>query len=70
MGAPLSRPLLAIFGPLVGILDFAGSKQVPPLSLGWYLYKDDNIHMIQYAEIHHFYQQSGKNENFYLPVIF
>ena len=26
--------------------------------------------MVQYAEIQHFYQKSGKNENFYLPVIF
>ena len=28
------------------------------------------IYMVQYAEIQHFYQKSGKNENFYLPVIF
>ena len=26
--------------------------------------------MVQYAEIRHFYQKSGENENFYLPVIF
>ena len=28
------------------------------------------IYMVQYAEIQHFYQKSGKNENFYFPVIF
>ena len=32
--------------------------------------KSLNLYMVQYAEIQHFYKKFGKNENFYLPVIF